>query len=154
MPAPPPQLIRFRTIATALDARWRLPGTPFRFGWDAVIGLLPGLGDGIAGAVGSYGLYAGWRLGAPPVVLARMLLNLALETLLGALPIAGDLFDVGFKGNLRNLRLLERWLERPAATRAASRWVFAALAAAILVILLLAVGMLFGLIHLLQQAMA
>jgi hypothetical protein len=121
MPATPPQLTRFRRIATALDARWRLPGTSLRFGWESVIGLVPGLGDGLAGLIGSYGLYAGWRLGAPAAILARMLLNLGIETIVGTVPIAGDLFDVGFKGNLRNLRLLERWLEQPAEGHRRSR---------------------------------
>ncbi len=153
MPGTPPQLTRFRIIATALDARWRLPGTSLRFGWDTVIGLVPGLGDGIAGAIGGYGLYAGWRLGAPLVILARMLLNLALETLVGTIPIAGDLFDLGFKGNLRNLRLLEHWLERPAATRAASRWIFAGLAAGLLLTLLLTLALMLALLDLLIHAL-
>ncbi len=148
----PRELRRFRAIATALDARWRLPGTSLRFGWDTVIGLLPGLGDGIAGAIGGYGLYAGWRLGAPLVILARMLLNLALETVIGTVPIAGDLFDLGFKGNLRNLRLLEQWHERPAATRAASRWIFIGLAAGLLLTLLLTLAVLLVLLDLLLHA--
>ncbi len=146
------QLRRFQSIAVALDARWRIPGTPLRFGWDAVIGLIPGLGDAIAGAVGSYGLYAGWRLGAPPVILGRMLLNLALETVIGTIPLLGDLFDLGFQGNLRNLRLLERWLEQPTAARRASRWLFAGIAAGILLMLLLALAMLLELFHLLFRS--
>jgi hypothetical protein len=89
-------LQRYRLLASALDARWQLPGTGIRFGWDAVIGLLPGLGDALGGLIGSYGLYVGWRLGAPVVVLARMLLNLAIETVAGTVPLAGDLFDIGW----------------------------------------------------------
>jgi hypothetical protein len=135
MAGPPPQLGRFRQIATALDARWRLPGTSLRFGWDLVIGLVPGLGDGIAGAIGAYGLYAAWRLGAPSAIVMRMLLNLALETVVGTVPIAGDLFDVGFKGNLRNLRLLERWLAEPDATHRRSRWLFVGIALSVFGIL-------------------
>lgn len=135
MPGPPPQLTRFRSIATALDARWRLPGTSFRFGWDSVIGLVPGLGDGIAGAIGAYGLYAGWRLGAPAAILLRMLLNLALETVVGTVPIAGDLFDLGFKGNLRNLRLLERWLAEPAVVHRRSRWLLLSMVLTVVAIL-------------------
>ncbi len=136
MPGSPPQLTRFRTIATALDARWQLPGTSLRFGWESVIGLVPGLGDGLAGLIGSYGLYAGWRLGAPGAILARMLLNLAIETIVGTIPIAGDLFDVGFKGNLRNLRLLERWLEQPAAVHRRSRWLLISMVLSVLGVLL------------------
>ncbi len=136
MPAPPSQLTRFRRIATALDARWQLPGTTLRFGWESVIGLVPGLGDGLAGLIGSYGLYAGWRLGAPAAILARMLLNLAIETIVGTIPIAGDIFDVGFKGNIRNLRLLERWLEQPAAVHRRSRWLLISIVLSVLGVLL------------------
>jgi hypothetical protein len=148
MSGSPPQLIRFRAIATALDARWRLPGTALRFGWDTVIGLVPGLGDGIAGAVGGYGLYAAWRLGAPAVILARMLLNLALETIVGTIPVAGDLFDLVFKGNLRNLRLLERWLEQPATVHRRSRWLLVSIVLTVFGILAVIVAFGIWLLHL------
>jgi hypothetical protein len=149
MSAAPPQLARFRSIATALDARWQIPWTPIRFGWDAIVGLVPGLGDALAGFAGSYGLYAGWRLGAPAVVLARMLLNLGLEVGLGSIPVAGDLFDIGFKGNLRNLRLLERWLDRPASVHRRSRWLLIALATSVFALLLGVVLLTLWLLHLL-----
>lgn len=108
-----------------------------------MLGIVPGLGDAVAGVIGAYGLYAGWRLGAPPVVMARMLIILAVETLVGSVPIAGDLFDLAFRGNLRNLALLERWVLEPHQTRRRSRWLFigivvglvAALVGAILVAL-------------------
>jgi hypothetical protein len=135
------ELRRFRTLATALDARWRLPGTSIHFGWDAVIGLLPGVGDGLAGLVGGYGLYAGWRLGAPAAVLVRMLLNLAIETVFGSIPVAGDLFDIGFHGNLRNVGLLERWLAHPGDTTCRSRWLLGGLAVLLLGSALLAVAL-------------
>lgn len=114
---PDRHLRRFRTLAQALDDRFRLPGTSIRFGWDAIIGLFPGAGDAASGLVGGYGLYAAFRLGAPPVILARMLFNLAVDLVGGAVPLVGDLFDVGWRGNLRNLALLERWLEEPHQTR-------------------------------------
>jgi len=124
-------LHRYRKLARSLDAQFRVPGTSFRFGWDAIIGLVPGAGDAVGGLIGGYGLYAAFRLGAPPVVMARMLLNLAVDIVGGAAPLVGDLFDVGWRGNLRNLALLERWLERPHQTRRRS--------AALLVGLLLAI---------------
>lgn len=107
------ELERFRSIATALDARYKLPGLPVRVGYDAIIGLIPGVGDIVGGAISSYGLVAGFRLGAPPAVLLRLLGNIALDMLAGAIPIVGDLFDIGWKGNLRNLALLDRWAAEP-----------------------------------------
>lgn len=126
---------RYRRLGQALDARWRIPGTGIRFGWDALIGLLPGVGDALASLIGSYGLYVGWRLGAPVVVLARMLLNLGIETIAGTVPVAGDLFDIGFRANLRNVALLDRWLQKPHQTRKRSRWLFSAIAAGLLAVL-------------------
>jgi hypothetical protein len=120
-------LQRYQKLARSLDARFRIPGTPFRFGWDAILGLIPGVGDAAGGLLGSYGLYVATRLGAPWVVLARMLLNLALDLVIGSLPVAGDLFDFAWRGNLRNLALLERWLERPHQTRQQSVTLFLAL---------------------------
>lgn len=145
----PRALWRFRVIATALDARWRLPGTPIRFGWDAIIGLLPGVGDALMGLVGSYGLFAAWRLGAPPAVLLRMLLNLGLEAGVGSVPVLGDLFDIGFKGNLRNLRLLERWLAEPRGAHRGSRALLVGLAGGVLVLLIGIVAAGLWLLHLL-----
>jgi hypothetical protein len=107
-------------VATALDSRFRIFG--IRVGYDAILGLIPGAGDIIAGLLASYGLIAGFRLGAPAPVLLRMLGNIALDTVIGAIPILGDLFDIGWKGNLRNLALLDRWVADPAhvASRSAA----------------------------------
>ncbi len=107
------ELERYRRLAGQLDSRFRLPGTSIRFGWDAILGLLPGLGDAAGGLVGGYGLLVGWRLGAPPGVLLRMLLNLALDLGIGSVPLLGDLFDLAWRNNLRNVALLERWLAEP-----------------------------------------
>jgi Domain of unknown function (DUF4112) len=127
-------LARYRTLAHALDAQWRVPGLGVRFGWDAVMGLLPGVGDAMGGLVGSYGLWVGWRLGAPAVVLTRMLLNLAVETVVGTIPLAGDLFDIGFRADLRNVALLDRWLEHPHKTRRQSRWLLVGLVLALVAV--------------------
>lgn len=128
---------RARVLARALDSAVRIPGTNMRVGLDAVLGIVPGLGD-VAGAVmGSYLVLLGSRLGAPKPVLARMVLNVALDTLAGVVPVAGDLFDVAWKANMRNMALLERYIERPAATKkSSSAFVLAIIAA----LALLAVG--------------
>jgi hypothetical protein len=131
----PAHLDRFRRIATALDARFRLPGLGIRVGYDALLGLIPGAGDIIGGVLSCYGLVAGFRLGAPAPVLLRMLGNIALDTAIGAIPILGDLFDVGWKGNLRNLALLDRWAENPVRTERRSVALIWGIGAAVVVLL-------------------
>lgn len=107
-------------LARALDSAVRIPGTSIRFGLDALLGLVPGLGDVAGAAMGGYFVLLGSRLGAPKPVLARMVLNVALDTLAGVVPVLGDLFDVTWKANTRNMALLERYVERPVATRNSS----------------------------------
>src|SRR5215208_4813193 len=107
-------LARARTLARLLDSAAKVPGTGIRFGADAILGLVPGLGD-VAGAVLSgYLVLLAQRLGAPRAVVLRMLGNVAVDTLGGTVPLIGDLFDVAFKSNSRNLALLERAIDRPA----------------------------------------
>ena len=114
-------LARARSLARLLDTAARVPGTGIRFGADAVLGLIPGLGD-VAGAVlAGYLVLLAQRLGAPRSVVLRMLGNVAVDTLGGTVPLVGDLFDVAFKSHTRNLALLERAIERPAETTRTSR---------------------------------
>lgn len=115
------RLDRMRAAARLLDSQFRIPGTRIRFGLDAVAGLVPGVGD-FAGAVASaYFIYEAARLGAPGAVLTRMITNVGLEALVGAVPILGDLFDVAFKANNRNMRLLEQHAVAPDLARRSSR---------------------------------
>lgn len=118
-PADP--LARARTLARLLDSAARVPGTGIRFGADAVIGLIPGLGDIGGAALAGYLVILAQRLGVPRAVVLRMLTNVAVDTLAGTVPVVGDLFDVAFKSNLRNVALLERALDRPVATSRTSR---------------------------------
>lgn len=99
-------------LARLLDGQWRIPGTSIRFGVDAVAGLVPGLGDAAMGIVSAYVIYQAWRMGAPATLLARMAVNVGLDTVLGSVPVAGSVFDVFFRANQRNMRLLRRHLER------------------------------------------
>ncbi len=94
-------------LVTLLDDRFRIPGTNVRFGLDPVIGILfPGIGDAVTGT-GSIGLLAlAVRRGVPRVVLWRMVLNVLIDTVFGSLPLVGDIFDVAFKANRRNLNLI------------------------------------------------
>ncbi|WP_434390915.1 DUF4112 domain-containing protein [Melittangium boletus] len=112
-------LARVRRLARTLDNSIPLPGG-YRIGWDAVLGLVPGLGDGAGALLSAYIVLQAVRLGASRSVLARMVGNVALETVVGAVPVFGDVFDAAFKANARNARLLEAHLAAPGATRRAS----------------------------------
>ena len=118
-----------------MDRAFRIPGSPIRIGLDAVIGLLPGVGDAVGGAVSTWFLLTAARLGAPPAVLARMGLNVAIDALFGAIPLLGDLFDIGWKANVRNLALLEAHLTDPARTRRRSAWALGAVAGTLVLVL-------------------
>lgn len=100
-----------RTLADWLDTRFAIPGTKWRFGFDSIIGLIPGVGDAVTTALGAYIIFRAHEFGAPKMLLARMGLNLAIDAIVGAVPIFGDVFDFAFKSHLRNVRLLLRWLE-------------------------------------------
>jgi hypothetical protein len=99
-------------LADMLDTRWRIPGLGWRFGLDTVIGLVPGVGDTITGALGLYIIARSHQLGASKLLMARMGWNVLVDSVLGAVPLVGDLFDLANKSNTRNIRLLLRDLER------------------------------------------
>jgi hypothetical protein len=117
----PPELAHLRAMSRLLDTAFRIPGTPYRFGIDALIGLVPGLGDAVSALFSSYLVLQASRLGAPRSVVSRMIANVAIDTVVGWVPLLGDLFDVAWKSNVKNMALLEQHLSRPAATRAGSR---------------------------------
>ena len=95
-------------LSHLLDDFLRIPGTQIRFGLDGIIGLIPGIGD-IIGAMASWIIIlAAWLRGVPRITLARMLANVAIETIIGTVPILGDAFDIAWKANRRNYALLER----------------------------------------------
>src|SRR6185295_404160 len=101
-------LRRLERLARLLDSEFRVPGTRFRFGVDGLIGLAPGVGDAIGLALSAYIVMEAWRLGVPPHFLVRMIANIVVESAVGAVPIAGDLFDFVWKANRRNVDLLLR----------------------------------------------
>ena len=126
-----------RSLARLLDAAVTIPGTHFRVGLDALIGLIPGVGDLAGAALSGYIVLAAARLGAPKSVLARMVVNVAVDSVVGSIPLLGDLFDAGWRANTRNTALLERHLAAPAETRKGSIGVMVGVAA---LLVLLAVG--------------
>jgi hypothetical protein len=110
-----------RALAHLLDDSIRIPVVGVRFGLDPVIGLIPGLGDFAVAILSGYVVVLGARLGAPRSVIIRMIGNVAVDTIGGSIPLLGDVFDFGFKSNIRNVALLDRWIDQPGRTHAASR---------------------------------
>lgn len=108
IPSLPPALQKLKSVANLMDAKFRIPGTDIRFGLDALIGLIPGAGDLTGFGISGYMIWVMAHNGASGFVMARMILNVLIDTLFGSIPILGDLFDVAFKSNLRNMRLMEQ----------------------------------------------
>jgi len=105
-------LARVRRLAWLMDGAFRLPGSRFRVGLSGLLGLPPVLGDALVAATSLYIVYEAHRLGLPRAKLARMMANVAIEAGAGSVPLLGDLFDVAFKANLRNLAIIEQHLGR------------------------------------------
>jgi hypothetical protein len=108
------RLARLDRVARFLDAAWGIPGTRFRFGVDALADVVPVVGQIIPHAVSAYIIWEAWRLGAPGKLIAKMVGNVALDTLMGVAPIAGMVADAFFKANLRNVALLKQHFGQPA----------------------------------------
>jgi hypothetical protein len=106
------RIARIEWLSTLLDTAIVVPGTNIRFGLDALIGLVPGIGDIVSTALSLYIVREARALGAPRLLVARMLANVALDGVVGAVPVAGDLFDVAFRANRRNVGLLLTHLDR------------------------------------------
>lgn len=131
-------LARLRTISWLFDELVRIPGTNMRVGLDALLGLLPGGGDLVGGAVSAYAIFAAAKLGAPAPVIARMTLNVGIDALFGTVPLLGDLFDASWKANRRNFDLLEQYVRQPQKVKRGSMGV---VGVAILAIVFIIVGM-------------
>ncbi|CAA9345404.1 MAG: hypothetical protein AVDCRST_MAG89-2835 [uncultured Gemmatimonadetes bacterium] len=134
-PARQAALRRLDALSHLLDNSIPVPGTQARFGLDAVIGLIPGFGDAAGAVVSAYVVVQAARLGASVPTLVRMLLNVGVEAVAGAVPVLGDLFDAAFKANARNVALLRREMDLPGSTRRSSKAVVGAVIVALVVIL-------------------
>jgi hypothetical protein len=106
------RIARIDALASLLDTAFTVPGTNIRFGLDGLIGLVPGIGDAITTAMSLWIVHEAHQIGAPKHVVARMLGNVALDSVVGAVPLIGDAFDVVWRANRRNMRLLQDWLDR------------------------------------------
>ena len=120
-------LQRIRGLAWLLDNSIPIPGTRIRIGLDALIGLIPGMGDATGAVLSTYILLEAGRLGVSRTTLIRMGANVLIESVVGIIPLLGDLFDAGWKANQRNVQLLERALEAPAQAHRRDRGFIAAL---------------------------
>lgn len=126
---------RIGRVTHALDELVGIPGTPIRVGLDPIVGLIPVVGDAVAAVVGAWVIGEAARFGIPRIVLARMVANLVIDLAIGAIPLLGDLYDVAFRSNSRNLALFRRHALEPDASTRGERAFFAGL-------LLLVVGVL------------
>ena len=104
------RLKRVRLLSRLLDEQFRIPGTTYRLGLDGLLGLIPGVGDVAGGLLSTYILYEAMRLGAPRTLLLRMVANIGIDTVVGAVPVVGDIFDVAWKANKKNSALLHAYL--------------------------------------------
>lgn len=105
------ELDHLNRLARTLDSRFVLPGTSIRFGLDTLIGLVPGIGDTLVAAPSAWIIWRGHRMGIGKRHIARMVANSAADYVIGLVPVIGDLFDVGFKANLRNVAILKEQLD-------------------------------------------
>ena len=106
------RIARIDALATLMDTAFVIPGTQIRFGLDALIGLIPGIGDAITTIISLFIVREARALGAPPLLIARMIANVALDGIVGAVPLVGDAFDVAFRANRRNMALLRAHLDK------------------------------------------
>ncbi len=105
------RLARIRSFARILDNAVEIPFTGYRVGLDPIIGLIPGGGDVVSLGLSGYMIYSAWKLGATRGTLGAMAANVAIDALVGVVPVVGDIFDFAFKANARNMRLLEKELD-------------------------------------------
>jgi uncharacterized protein DUF4112 len=144
-------LDRLRGLTRLMDQAFGVPGTKWRFGLDALFGLVPGLGDVAGGVIAVYALHVARQFGAPGVIQLNMLTNIALDSLIGTIPVIGDIFDFVFKAQTRNLALLDDWLQTPHAVSKRSKRGLMMMPIAIFVVFVtltvLGVWLLFILLH-------
>lgn len=103
-------LARVSKLANALDSKFRIPGTSFRFGWDGILSIVPVAGDTVSAGLSAYLIYEAYQSGARKRTLTKMIGNAGLDYVLGSIPVIGTIFDVAYKANNRNLALLQKEL--------------------------------------------
>ena len=138
-----------RFLAELLDQRFTIPGTSIRIGLDPILGLIPGIGDGLVNIAGATILLIAAQYRLPKIVILRMGINIALNAMIGAVPIFGDIFSIGFRSNVKNVQLLERYISADERASTFGNWIF--VIAIVGGIILLLIGILFGTVWLIKQ---
>jgi len=143
------RILLARFLAEWLDQRFTIPGTSIKIGLDPILGLIPGIGDAIANLAGSAILLIAAQYQVPKIVLLRMGSNVALNAIIGAIPVFGDVFSIWFRSNAKNARLLERYVSAEEQASTFGNWIF--VIAVIGGIILLSIGILIATAWLIQQ---
>ncbi|NET88619.1 MAG: DUF4112 domain-containing protein [Kamptonema sp. SIO1D9] len=132
------RLARVRSLSYLLDNAIAIPGTPYRIGLDPLLGLFPAAGDYLGSAISAYIVLESARLGVPRNILLQMAGNIIFETLVGTVPMLGDLFDAAWKANAKNIALLEEYLGSPQTQpRRKTDWLFLGLLFAVLLLVVI-----------------
>jgi Domain of unknown function (DUF4112) len=126
-------------LADWLDQRFTIPGTSIRIGLDPILGLIPGIGDMIANLAGSAIILIAAQYRLPKIVLLRMGLNVALNAIIGAIPVFGDIFSIWFRSNVKNAQLLERYVGTEDRVSNFSNWIFVIAVIGGIIMLLIAI---------------
>jgi hypothetical protein len=114
---PQERLNQVQFLARMMDDQFLVPGTHIRFGWDAILGLFPGIGDALTSAISLLIVHHARQTGASPILLARMIANVGVDFLLGSIPLVGDAVDLAWKANRKNAQLLEQHLRATTGLR-------------------------------------
>jgi hypothetical protein len=130
------RLRRLDWLSQVLDSAWSVPGTSYRIGLDGIIGLIPGIGDPLGAMLSSYLIFEAARMGAPTHILLRMVGNVAVESVVGVIPILGDIFDLAWKANVRNLALLRAHKDKLLGHERSSRKIIMLILGALLFVFL------------------
>ncbi len=141
------------TLSYILDNSIPIPGTTYRIGIDPILGLFPAVGDYLGAGVSAYIIIKSAQIGASKATLSRMTLNIILETIVGTVPMIGDLFDAGWKANLKNMTLLETHLNTPQIRQKSDWWFLILLLTGIILIVLATTATTLYLLNLIIKAL-